>query len=210
MRWYLLRVFGKRALFGYGVVALLSVAVLAALDLASRYGLQGYVSDQLTRIPWDISLIHRGETHRFQELYDKYTAIPEVRSVEMVGFLRIQNMAPLQLEINGEPAAIRWMAFVASTNPQLLPAELRAPLVELEDGTIQSSSSASTRAALVGTDQGVLQGDVVRLSYLYLSMPEEMHEHGGQADTGPERVILPRVLFEHRVLKVPAQRRAVR
>jgi len=77
MRWYLLRVFGKRALFGYGVVALLSVAVLAALDLASRYGLHAYVSDQLTRIPWDISLIQRGEPHRFQELYDKYTVIPE-------------------------------------------------------------------------------------------------------------------------------------
>ena len=111
MRWYLLRVFGKRALFGYGVVVLLSVAVLAALDLASRYGLHAYVSDQLTRIPWDISLIQRGEPHRFQELYDKYTVIPQVRSVEMVGFLRIQNMAPLQLEVNGEPAAIRWMSW---------------------------------------------------------------------------------------------------
>jgi len=205
MRWYLLRVFGKRALFGYGVVALLSVAVLAALDLASRYGLHAYVSDQLTRIPWDISLIHRGEPHRFQELYDQYTAIPEVRSVEMVGFLRIQNMAPLQLEVNGESTAVRWMVFVASTNPELLPSESRAPLVELEDGTVQSSPTSSTTAALVGADQGVLQGDVVRLSYLYLSTPEEMHEHGGQADTGPERVILPRVLFEHRVLNVPAQ-----
>ncbi len=205
MRWYLLRVFGKRTLFGYGVVALLSVAVLAALDLASRYGLHAYVSDQLTRIPWDISLIQRGEPHRFQELYDKYTVIPEVRSVEMVGFLRIQNMAPLQLKVNGESAAVRWMVFVASTNPELLPAESRAPRVEPEDGTIQSSPYSGTTAALVGADQGVLQGDVVRLSYLYLSTPEEMHEHGGQADTGPERVILPRVLFEHRVLNVPAQ-----
>ncbi|MDA2934230.1 hypothetical protein MYX82_07790 [Acidobacteria bacterium AH-259-D05] len=205
MSWRLLRVFGKRAFFGYGVVALLSVSVLAALHLASRYGLHAYVSDQLRRIPWDISLIHRGEPHRFQELYDKYKAIPEVRSVEMVGFLRIQNMAPLQLEINGESAAIRWMAFVASTNPELLPPELREPLVELEDGTIQSSPSASTKAALVGADQGVMKGDVVRLSYLYLSTPEEMHEHGGQADTGPERVILPRVLFEDRALNVPPQ-----
>jgi len=205
MRWYLFRVFGKRALLGYGVVALLSVAVLAALNLASRYGLHAYVSDQLTRIPWDISLIHRGEPHRFQELYDKYTAIPEVHSVAMVGFLRIQNMAPLQLEVNGESTAVRWIVFVASTDPELLPSESRVPQVELEDGTIPSSPYSSTKAALVGADQGVLQGDVVRLSYLYLSMPEEMHEHGGQADTGPERVILPRVLFEHRVSNVPAQ-----
>lgn len=206
MRWYLLKVFGKRAFWGYGVVALLSVSILAALHLASGYGLHAYVTDQLSRIPWDITLVHSGETHRFQELQREYAAIPEVRSMEMVGLLRIRNGAPLKLEINGEQTTLRWITFIAASQPELLPPELRESRAGLAEGTVKSSSAASTAVGLVGTQQGVREGHVVRLSYLYGAIPEGMHEHGA-GDHGEEQEVesLPRLLFEERVVRTPAQ-----
>ena len=205
MRWYLLKVFGKRAFWGYGVVALLSVSILAALYLASGYGLHAYVSDQLSRIPWDISLVHRGEAHRFRELQREYAAIPEVRSMEMVGFLRMRNGAPLELEINGEQTTLRWITFIAASKPELLPPELRQSRTGLADGTVKNSSAVSTVVGLVGTQQGVREGHVVRLSYLYGAIPEGMHEHGA-GDHGEEQEVepLPRLLFEDQLMRTPA------
>src|SRR3990172_1243418 len=99
LHWFLLRVVGRRILLGYGVVALLSVAILASLFLASRYGLEAYVSDQIERIPWEIAVLQRGETHRFTDLRDEYLKLDGVRDVQGLGFLRLRNITPAKFEV---------------------------------------------------------------------------------------------------------------
>ena len=125
MRSFLLKVFGRRVLAGYGIVSLLSVSILAALYLTTRYGIHAYVGDQLERIPWDISVVQRGEAHRYEELRRRYREIPGVENVEALGFIRIRNMAPIRLEVNGRALPIRWAGFIASSDPELLFPALR-------------------------------------------------------------------------------------
>ncbi|MBI4456748.1 MAG: hypothetical protein HY644_12730 [Acidobacteria bacterium] len=202
MRSYLFKVFGKRVFFGYGAVALLTVSILTALDLASRYGLHAYVSDQLNRIPWDMALVHRGETHRFKELQQEYAKIPEIRSNELVGFLRMRNLAPLEVEINGERAAIRWLGFIAATKPELLPTELRELHGQMEDTPSESSLPFIKAAALVGTRQSVMQSDLVRVSYRSRGDLEEGHHHGDSHVQAEQHS--SEVLFEDRLTTAPS------
>ncbi|MBI4456745.1 MAG: ABC transporter permease [Acidobacteria bacterium] len=202
MRSYLFKVFGTRVFFGYGVVALLTVSILAALDLASQYGLHLYVTDQLQRIPWDISLVHRGEPHRFKELQQGYAKIPEVHSSEMVGFVRMRNFSPFQVEINGNFPVLRWVAFIAATKPELLPAEFRGLHTQLEDGADQNLSSSIKAVTLVGTRQSVSQGDVVRVNYLFEEQAGGGHVHGHAQEN---EKLSPRLLFEDRVMRAPGR-----
>ena len=48
----LLRILGSRAFIAFGLVTFLVSALLATVNLTSRYALKLYVEDQLTRIPW--------------------------------------------------------------------------------------------------------------------------------------------------------------
>jgi hypothetical protein len=148
VRRFLFKVFGRRVLVGYASVALLSVAILAALYLTSRYALHDYVVDQLGRIPWDISVVQRGETHRFAELQNKYKQIEGVRAVESLGFLRIRNMSPVWLEVDGESLPVRWVAFIAAARPDLLPPEL-GRRIQVES-TRASVGTVETRPASLG------------------------------------------------------------
>ena len=138
VHWFLLRVVGRRILLGYGVVALLSVAILTSLFLASRYGLEAYVSDQLGRIPWEVSVLQRGETQRFTELREQYRNLAGVREVEGLGFLRVRNISPAKLEVDKEAVSVRWVAFVFASTEGLLPPELRRNAGEKNSGNSSS------------------------------------------------------------------------
>ena len=56
----LLRILGRRAFISFGLVTFLVSALLATVNLTSRYALKLYVEDQLSRIPWDLAIYQRG------------------------------------------------------------------------------------------------------------------------------------------------------
>jgi hypothetical protein len=216
VRWFLFKVFGRGALLGYGCVSLLSVAVLAALYMTSRYALHDYVADQLTRIPWDISVVQRGQTHRFAELQALYRKIPAVRDVEAIGFLRIKNMDPVWLQVDGQLLSVRWVGFVAAGRTSLLPPDLRPP----ETPVVMPASAQrplDITVALVGlhgagrdAEAGqaaarLRPGAEVQL-FLGSNPPADEqetgdHQHGGPATPGD----VTHTLFAARLSTAPAQ-----
>jgi S1-C subfamily serine protease len=55
----LLRILGRRAFVSFGLVTFLVSALLATVNLTSRFALKEYVEDQLNRIPWDLAIYQR-------------------------------------------------------------------------------------------------------------------------------------------------------
>jgi len=204
LHWFLLRVVGRRILLGYGAIAILSVAVLASLYMASRYGLEAYVSDQLGRIPYEVSVLQRGETQRFQELQQAYRKLPGVKNVEGLGFLRLRNVRPLRLEIANESAPIRWVAFVSASSDRLLPPGLR----RTSGGANQSGSAQLIEAAVVGTgDHDSESGSLVRAGTavrLAIAGEGEMEEDDEQPSPRGRQVSY-RTLFEGELASNPPQ-----
>jgi hypothetical protein len=214
VRWFLFKVFGRRVVLGYGSVALLSVAVLAALYLTSRYALHDYVVDQIDRIPWDISVVQRGEAHRFPALQAEYGRLEAVRAVEALGFLRIRNMNPVWLEVDARPFPVRWVSFVAASRPALLPPELAGGLPA---DVVQADGGAAARvgAALVGVHGGtddaggmaaaIGSSSLVRVFQTEIEGEEteetDDHSHGGT----PGHRERWRLLFEGRIAAPPVQ-----
>jgi hypothetical protein len=57
----LVRVLGRRPFLAFGFVSLLTVALLAAVNLTSHRALERYVADQISRVPWDVSVYQTAE-----------------------------------------------------------------------------------------------------------------------------------------------------
>ncbi len=207
LHWFLLRVIGRRILLGYGVVALLSVAILASLYMASRYGLEAYVADQLGRVPWEISVIQRGETYRFAELQDSYRQRAGVREVQGLGFLRVRNLSPVRLEVANQAVPIRWVVFVSVSNERFLPPELRRAFGE---NSSRGSSPRAIEAALVGAPgnaandgslRNIRAGSAVRFAVALDQEGADTHSHDRRA-AAPESL---RVLLEGELASNPLQ-----
>jgi len=60
----LLGILGRRAFLTFGLVTFLVGALLATVNVTSRYALKLYVDDQLRRIPWDSRLPAGRGRHR--------------------------------------------------------------------------------------------------------------------------------------------------
>ncbi|MBI4465077.1 MAG: hypothetical protein HY647_10265 [Acidobacteria bacterium] len=205
--WFLLKVVGRQILLGYGIVALLSVAILASLFLASRYGLEAYVSDQIGRIPWEISVLQRGETQRFTELRNEYQKLPGVREVQGIGFLRLRNISPVRLTIANERIPVRWIAFVSASDERLLPPELREVSGENGDGEARHRIEAALVGApghnTGGSPQNIRAGSPVRFTVNPEEEEEEEaagHTHDEPAFWGPTHVT-----FEGELARTPPQ-----
>ena len=56
----LLRILGRRTILTFGLVTFLVGALLATVNITSRYALKLYVDDQLRRIPWDLAVYQQG------------------------------------------------------------------------------------------------------------------------------------------------------
>src|SRR5437763_1079067 len=52
----LLQILGRRTMLTFGLVTFLVAALLATVNITSRYALKLYVDDQLRRIPWDLAV----------------------------------------------------------------------------------------------------------------------------------------------------------
>lgn len=197
----------------YGLIALLSVSILAALDLSSRYGLQEYVREQLGRIPWDITVVQTGEVYRFSALRDRYRAINRVRDSQVIGFLRVRLISPLTLEIDERPLNVRWLTIVSASKPELLPAEFRKTASPGLESASDLLSLHDMVVMLVGTQRdNPTQNQIEKIrpgSKLRLlvdrrepSHAEGSHDHSqGLRRDGPSA----RKLFEGRAAGAPLQ-----
>ena len=56
----LLGILGWRTMLTFGLVTFLVGALLATVNITSRYALKTYVDDQLGRIPWDLAVYQQG------------------------------------------------------------------------------------------------------------------------------------------------------
>jgi hypothetical protein len=134
LHWFLFRLIGRRIAVQFGLLSFVFAATLAALYLASGYALQSYASDQIGRIPWDISAGQREAVRSYPKVQHVLRRVPGVRRVEALGLLRVINVGdPIRVELDGKALPVRWMAVVSASDPQLLPEQLRS-----SDGALSS------------------------------------------------------------------------
>ena len=173
----LFNLFGRQIVFYFGGLCFLSVAVLASLSLTSKYALKIYVSEQITRLPWDMTVIQQTPLYNYPELGKRYESIEGVTNVEALGFLRVQNGDLLRVEVNNMPLSVIWVGVIATSDPDLLPPELRR----------ENAQQGHIRAALVSNNDGRLRystintGDVIELHYTGKD-PAEGHSHDDGED----------------------------
>lgn len=181
---------------------MLSAAVITALYLIAGYAVQGYVADQLGRIPWDITVGQRDAVRNYPAYQAHLRATPGVKSTQGFGFLRVINGSGVKVEVDGRPLAVRWMAIAAASDPSLLPAGLR-PV----------PGSALKRAALIGTRDPITGApvDVSAGSTLLLrKIPPvkgdgHSHSHGHDDEAKVDvSADVPEILFEAKLAE-PAE-----
>src|SRR5712675_1050324 len=118
---FIFRVFGRRIGILFGGISLLSAGVLASLYLIASYAVQAYVGEQLGRIPWDVIVGQRDAARNYPDFQSHLRSIPGVKRVEAFGFLRVINGVGVQLQIDGQPLPVRWIAIAGSSDPSLVP-----------------------------------------------------------------------------------------
>jgi hypothetical protein len=116
---------GVRAFWSFALVTMLVVALLAATNITSRYGLKTYTESQFARLPWDVSIYQLSDMAGAADLPDALEALPEVRRVENIHFLRTNLPQGATLEIDGEQVRTPWVSLLSATDPQLIPSEIR-------------------------------------------------------------------------------------
>src|SRR5438094_1180997 len=84
----LLGILGRRAILTFGLVTFLVGALLATVNITSRYALKLYVDDQLRRIPWDLAVYQQGAVNGDRSLRDHLASHRGITRVESLAFLR--------------------------------------------------------------------------------------------------------------------------
>src|SRR5438552_18342228 len=84
----LLAILGRRTVFTFGLVTFLVGALLATVNMTSRYALKVYVDDQLRRIPWDLAIYQQGAVGTDRSLRVHIAGTRGVTRVENLAFLR--------------------------------------------------------------------------------------------------------------------------
>ena len=122
----LLRILGRRTIATFGLVTFLVSALLATVNITSRYALKRYVDDQLSRIPWDIAVYQQGAVGNDRGLHDYIAATPGVAKVENLAFLRARfpEGGEVDASVDGKPFTTPWLCVLAASDPSILPPEL--------------------------------------------------------------------------------------
>src|SRR5436189_6405704 len=84
----LLGILGRRTVFTFGLVTFLVAALLATVNITSRYALKLYVDDQLRRIPWDLAVYQQGAINGERTLRDHLARQRGIARVESLAFPR--------------------------------------------------------------------------------------------------------------------------
>lgn len=99
--------------------------MLAAVNVSSREALRAYVSDQLDRVAWDISIYQTSDLTMAPDVTAAVTRTPGVVATEKMFFLRTVMPDAVHPMVDGKPMKTPWLSLMAATNPDLLPADIR-------------------------------------------------------------------------------------
>src|SRR5438094_9667848 len=149
----LLGILGRRAILTFGLVTFLVGALLATVNITSRYALKLYVDDQLRRIPWDLAIYQQGAVGNDRSLPKHIANTRGVTRVESMAFLRARfpEGGEVEAQVDRKPFTTPWLCLLAASDPSILPPELGFALARSEtaaDGQPADSSSASRGAVL--------------------------------------------------------------
>ena len=149
----LLRILGRRAFVSFGLVTFLVSALLATVNLTSRYALKVYVEDQLSRIWWDLAIYQRGGITGRDRLPAAVSRVPGVARVENLVFLRARfpEGGEVVSEVDGKPLTAPWTCLLAASDPSILPPQLSYALERRGNG----GSAGAAVLALVGPERAM-------------------------------------------------------
>ncbi|MBI2369585.1 MAG: hypothetical protein HYV08_04990 [Deltaproteobacteria bacterium] len=132
LRWSL----GRRPFWAFSLITLLSVAVLAAAHMASRYALKVYTEDQLGRVPWDVAVYQLADLPEAPQLATRLQEIPGVVRAESLTLLRSSPPQDMRAEVDGKTLTVPWISFLSATDLALIPPEYRPRSARLADGVV--------------------------------------------------------------------------
>jgi len=122
----LLAILGRRTMLTFGLVTFMVGALLATVNITSRYALKVYVDDQLTRIPWDLAVYQNGAVNGDRSLMNYVRKTHGVTKVETMAFLRARfpEGGEVEAQIDRKPFTTPWLCLLAASDPNILPPEL--------------------------------------------------------------------------------------
>jgi hypothetical protein len=121
----LVRILGKRTFVVFLLVTFLVVAILAAVNIASRYALKEYVEDQLTRIAWDITAYQSGDIAATRDVSAALGQTEGIIAANELLFLRNSLTTEDVAYIDGEPIRLPWLSLLTSADSSILPPAIR-------------------------------------------------------------------------------------
>src|SRR5438093_8887020 len=118
----LLRILGRRTILTFGLVTFLVGALLATVNMTSRYALKLYVDDQLRRIPWDLAVYQQGAVGD-RTLRGHIARTDGVTRVESLAFLRARfpEGGEVEAQVDRKPFTTPWLCLLAASDPAILP-----------------------------------------------------------------------------------------
>src|SRR2546426_6692170 len=121
----LLGILGRRTILTFGLVTFLVGALLATVNITSRYALKLYVDDQLRRIPWDLAVYQQGAVGD-RTLRGHIAKTPGVTRVESLAFLRARfpEGGEVEAQVDRKPFTTPWLCLLAASDPSILPPDL--------------------------------------------------------------------------------------
>jgi len=145
----LLAILGRRTMLTFGLVTFMVGALLATVNITSRYALKVYVDDQLKRIPWDLAVYQSGAVNGDRSLMDHIRRTPGVTSVETMAFLRARfpEGGEVEAQVDRKPFSTPWLCLLAASDPNILPPELGFALTKA--GQDQGSGPRQSRGAVL-------------------------------------------------------------
>lgn len=154
----LLEILGRRTFLAFGLVTFLVGALLATVNITSRYALKVYVDDQLRRIPWDVAVYQTGAIHGDRALEEYIRNARGITQVASLAFLRARfpEGGEVEARVDRNPFTTPWLCLLAASDPSLLPPALGFALARgnSADGTGGTAPGRSRGGvlALVGPE----------------------------------------------------------
>ena len=118
-------VVGKRVFQTFCLVSFLVVFLLAAVNVTSRHAMQLYVDDQVTRVPWDVSVYQTADVPQAGEVHDNVAKTRGVAQAERLYFLRAIPPYSVMPVIDGQQLRTPWLSILTATDPGLIPPDIR-------------------------------------------------------------------------------------
>ena len=103
----------------------LIVAILASVNIASRFALKKYVEDQLDRISWDISAYQTGDVQAIPQVTAALDETDGISGHNNLLFLRNSMTTEDIAYIDGQPIRMPWLSLLTTSDTSLLPLSIR-------------------------------------------------------------------------------------